>query len=152
MPALMKLIAVGRLGSGAEADLCAQYHTRLGNSLDIIEIDDRKAPARDRKAWEAERILKHCPPSCQLIALDEHGKTMTSRKFATWMGQQKDEGADIAFIIGGPDGLDEKILNRARLKLAFGAMTWPHKLVRVLVMEQIYRASTILTGHPYHRD
>jgi len=152
MSARMKCIAVGRIGSGHEAALCDQYKARLQWPLDIIEIDDRKAPAKGRKAWEAELILKHCPPGALLIALDEHGRTMNSRDFANWMGTQRDKGENLIFIIGGPDGLDGQILKRARLKLAFGAMTWPHKLVRALVLEQIYRASTILTGHPYHRD
>lgn len=146
------LIAVGRIGSGPEAQLCDAYAKRLRSSCTIIEIDDRKAPAHGRKAWEAERIWAACPKDGVLIALDEHGRHFSSREFASWLGERSDNGETLTFIIGGPDGLDDSILEKARLKLAFGAMTWPHKLVRTMVLEQLYRAGTILTGHPYHRD
>lgn len=143
---------MGRLGSGAERDLCRQYSSRIQNSLDIVEIDDRKAPSKGRKTWEAERIQAHLLPQGHIVTLDEHGRALDSRAFASWANERWSYGEALTFIIGGPDGLDQKILGKAHLNLAFGAMTWPHKLVRVLLLEQLYRAETILTGHPYHRD
>ena len=152
MPLQTRIIAVGRMGSGPEVDLCGQYSARIKNTLEIVEIDDRKAPAKGRKAWEAERIKAHIPPNGIIVALDEQGRTMDSRAFASWTDGKWSYGETLVFVIGGPDGLDPEILAKAHIKLAFGAMTWPHKLVRVLLLEQLYRAETILTGHPYHRD
>ncbi len=87
-----------------------------------------------------------------LVALDEGGKSMTSEKFATWLGARRDDGQrSSAFVIGGADGLDDTILSQADLKLSLGRMTWPHLMARLLLVEQIYRAHTMLTGHPYHR-
>ena len=88
-----------------------------------------------------------------VVALDEHGRQLGSRAFAKKMGQWRDDGMrDVAFLIGGADGHDQAVLDRADLKLSLGEMTWPHMLVRGLLAEQIYRANAILTGHPYHRD
>jgi 23S rRNA (pseudouridine1915-N3)-methyltransferase len=88
-----------------------------------------------------------------VIALDENGTQMTSRGLATELGRARDQGiASAAFVIGGPDGLEPAFLASASLTLSFGAMTWPHQLVRIMAAEQIYRAVTILSGHPYHRD
>ncbi len=87
-----------------------------------------------------------------LVALDEGGKSMTSEKFATWLGARRDDGQrHMAFVIGGADGLDDSVLSQADLKLSLGRMTWPHLMARLLLVEQIYRAHTMLTGHPYHR-
>ena len=87
-----------------------------------------------------------------LVALDEGGKSLTSEEFAAWLGARRDDGQrNMAFVIGGADGLDADILSQADLKLSLGRMTWPHLMARLLLVEQIYRAHTILTGHPYHR-
>jgi 23S rRNA (pseudouridine1915-N3)-methyltransferase len=92
-------------------------------------------------------------PTALLVALDEGGKGLASRAFADRIAAWRDAGdANVAFVIGGADGLGAAILEKARIRLAFGAMTWPHQLVRVMLAEQLYRAVTILSGHPYHRD
>jgi 23S rRNA (pseudouridine1915-N3)-methyltransferase len=152
--------AVGRLKAGPERDLVARYQARaeaLGRSLgvsaiEIVEITESRARRdADRRAEEAAAILARVGASV-LVAFDERGRTVTSETFAERLGAWRDAGRPaLAFVIGGPDGLDERIRRQADLVVAFGALTLPHQLVRVLVMEQVYRALTILAGHPYHR-
>jgi 23S rRNA (pseudouridine1915-N3)-methyltransferase len=105
-----------------------------------------------RIAEEARLIAGALPPRGFTVVLDEAGKSMTSNDFATLLQRQRDDGtADLAFVIGGPDGHAQATRNGAGLILSFSAMTWPHRLVRVLLFEQIYRAMTIMVNHPYHR-
>ena len=154
------LIAVGRLKAGPERDLVARYHARaeaLGRSLGIPAIEVHEIVeswARrdaDRRAEEAAAILARAGPSV-LVVFDERGRALTSEAFAERIGSWRDAGRTaLNFVIGGPDGLDEGIRRQAGLVAAFGALTLPHQLARVLVMEQVYRALTILAGHPYHR-
>ena len=97
-------------------------------------------------------LLAAVPQGARLVALDERGKNLDSPAFAALMGRWQDDGlGDLAFAIGGPDGLSPAVLERADLTLSLGPMTWPHLLVRVLLVEQLYRAQSILDGHPYHR-
>ena len=155
------LIAAGRLKAGAERDLVARYLSRAiaaARSVGVIAIDMREideSQARrpeDRKAEEARAMLTIVPSGSRLCVLDERGKAMTSPAFAADIGTARDGGSPhYAIVIGGPDGLDAGLRSRADLAVAFGAMTWPHQLVRVMACEQIYRAVTILAGHPYHR-
>ena len=149
------MIAIGKLTRGPEQSLIDQYKTRLPWTLNVTEIDLRK-PARDvpsRKKQEAERLLAAVPHAAIIVALDERGKQLTSRAFARQIESWINEGQrDLAVLIGGPDGLDETIRQKARLVMGLGALTWPHMLVRVMLSEQIYRAWSILNGHPYHRD
>ena len=155
------LIAVGRLKAGAERDLAARYLARaiaaaraVGLAgIDMRELDDSRARRpEDRKAEEARAILAAIPVGARLLLLDERGKNLSSEEFAADIGKARDSGTPaLALAIGGPDGLDQTLRARAHLILAFGAMTWPHQLVRVMAAEQIYRAVTILAGHPYHR-
>lgn len=100
---------------------------------------------------EAARLSRALPEGAAVIALDERGELATSEALATRIGEWRDTGRDLAFLIGGADGLDEAIRTRADWRLALGRLTWPHLLVRLLLAEQLYRASTILAGHPYHR-
>ena len=105
------------------------------------------------KAREAELILAALPQSARLVALDEHGAAWSSRDFADRLARWRDESvAEAAFAIGGAEGLDAAILDRAHLVLSLGPMTWPHLLVRGMLLEQLYRAQQILAGHPYHRE
>ena len=159
----MKLIlgAVGRLKAGPERDLAARYIERaraaarpLGLSgPDVRELEESRARrAEDRKAEEAKALLALVPAGARMVALDERGAAISSEKFAQALATARDDGAPaLALLIGGPDGFDEELRRRANLVIAFGAMTWPHQLVRVMAGEQIYRAITILSGHPYHR-
>jgi len=122
-------------------------------SVTVRELDESRARrAEDRKAEEAKAI-RAAIGSADVIALDERGENVSSREFARRLGQRRDQGADaLAIVVGGPDGLAAELRAGAAMVLSFGAMTFPHQLVRLLAAEQIYRAVTILSGHPYHRD
>ena len=117
--------------------------------VDVVEVESRKPG----KAAEAEALLARLEPGGALIACDEHGRALASRAFADALARLRDEGIRRAtFVIGGADGLDPQVLGQARERLAFGPQTWPHALVRAMLAEQVYRATTILAGSPYHRD
>ncbi|CAM5775653.1 ribosomal RNA large subunit methyltransferase H [Labrys miyagiensis] len=156
----LMICAVGRLKAGPERDLVARYAERLNASarslalgpLDIVEIDESRARrAEDRKAEEADKLLA-AAASAVIVALDENGASPGSEAFAARMAGWRDGGtASLAFLIGGADGHGDAIRSRATLTLSFGKMTWPHQIVRILRAEQLYRATTIIAGHPYHR-
>lgn len=147
------LVAIGRAKSSAVAALYDDFAKRLSWPCQLHEIDLRAAlPAAARKAREGERLLAAVPQGARLVALDAQGKHLDSAAFAALMGRWQDDGlGDLAFVIGGPDGLARAVLERADLTVSLGPMTWPHLLVRVLLAEQLYRAQCILGGHPYHR-
>ncbi len=148
------LLAVGRLGQGAEALLARDYLQRAtlaGRALglgpaELIEVESKKPG----KAAEAEVLRPHLADS-HVILCDEHGKQRSSRDFAAHLGRLRDDGVRrLVLVIGGADGLDPTL--EGHEKLAFGVQTWPHALARAMLAEQIYRAATILGGSPYHRD
>jgi len=156
----LALIAVGRLKSGPERDLVERYRTRIAagaralglGAFEIIEIPESRARREaDRRAEEARAILDKAG-AARLVLLDERGRSRTSPEFAATLAGWRDDGvARTAFVIGGPDGLDPELARDAALQIGFGALTLPHQLVRVLIAEQVYRALTIIGGHPYHR-
>jgi len=152
------LIAVGRLGRTAEAQLTADYlqrATAAGRALglgpfDGIEVEPRGGSG---KAREADAILAKIPAGASVLACDERGTVMGSRAFAARIEKLRDQGAPrLCLVIGGADGLDDGVRARADQLIGFGAWTWPHALARVMAAEQLYRAVTILGGGPYHRD
>lgn len=155
------VIAVGRLKQGPERELADRYAARFddaGRKLGFRGLEVRELPesrARDaatRIAEEAAAITALVPDKSVLVALDEHGDSIDSSSFARHLGRWRDESvANTVFLIGGADGLSPELQRKAKLRLAFGKATWPHQLVRVLLLEQIYRTATILAGHPYHR-
>jgi 23S rRNA (pseudouridine1915-N3)-methyltransferase len=120
----------------------------------IVELEERRhLPSPLLKVREGELLLAALPPRAFLVALDEHGTAWSSRALADRIGAWRDRGAsELAFAIGGADGLDSTVLDRAEAVLSLGPMTWPHLLVRGMLLEQLYRAQQILAGHPYHRD
>jgi 23S rRNA (pseudouridine1915-N3)-methyltransferase len=158
----LDVLAIGRLKAGPERDLVTRYAERLkglgrGIGLDgprLVELAE--SPARrdlDRKQEEARALLAEIREGYRPVLFDERGTALDSGQFAAMLGEWRDSGvAGVSFVIGGADGLDPALRERAAKILAFGAMTLPHQLVRVLVLEQIYRAGTILSGHPYHRN
>lgn len=156
----LALIAVGRLKDGPERELCERYRERavtLGRGLglsgpDIVEIAESRGRRPDeRKREEAAAILSRLGPGL-VVALDERGHSQGSDAFAANIAAARDAGtASFSLVIGGADGLAEEVRAQAARTLAFGGLTIPHQLVRVLVLEQLYRAMTILAGHPYHR-
>ncbi|MDP3174083.1 MAG: 23S rRNA (pseudouridine(1915)-N(3))-methyltransferase RlmH [Phenylobacterium sp.] len=150
------ILAVGRLAKGPEADLVQTYVQRAaaaGRSLGLSPVDAVEVEARKPgKAAEAEVLRPHLA-GAHVIACDEHGAARTSRALAIELGRLRDEGNRRAvFVIGGADGLEPGLVEQADATLAFGPQTWPHALARVMLAEQIYRATTILAGGPYHRD
>ena len=157
----LAIISVGRLKQGPERELAERYRTRFDDigrklgfrGLDSHEIPEsraREAPARI--AEEAAAIMALIPDKSVLVALDERGTNIDSATFARHLGRWRDESVpNTTFVIGGADGLSPELRRRASLAVAFGSATWPHQMVRVMLLEQIYRAATILAGHPYHR-
>jgi 23S rRNA (pseudouridine1915-N3)-methyltransferase len=148
----MRILAIGKMKSGPMAALADHYARHLPWPLAIEEYEERRQ-LPDLKRQEAALLraaLVRRPPRT-LIALDEKGESLTSRGFAALIDTGLQQG-EITFLIGGADGLEESLCAEARLRLAFGAMTWPHQLARIMLLEQIYRAGRILAGHPYHRD
>jgi 23S rRNA (pseudouridine1915-N3)-methyltransferase len=148
------IVAVGRLRGGPEQALAEHYRKRIAWPVDIREVEERrKLPPAELKRREVALIEAALPERAIVVALDERGRELSSRDFAVQIGRWRDDGvAELAFAIGGADGLDETIRSRARLVLALGKLTWPHFMARGMLLEQIYRAQQILAGHPYHRD
>lgn len=150
--------AVGRLRAGPEGDLIDDYAARIRGAgraigitaFDIREVEARKSLSGDKRQERESALLTEAAPHARRIALDERGDIVTSAAFAAQLARWRDEGAaEIAYLIGGADGHHPSLPAEARI--AFGRATFPHLLVRVMLAEQIYRAVTILSGHPYHR-
>lgn len=156
------IAAVGRLKDGPERVLYTRYAGRVNAAgrgvglgpVELRELPEGKASGRDpRMNDEAARLLARTPPPCIRILLDERGKAMTSQAFAHMLREFRDRGEDtMAFLIGGADGHGEPARQQARQAISLGPVTLPHGLARIVLAEQIYRAVTILSGHPYHRD
>ncbi len=149
----LTIAAVGRLRAGPIKALYDEYARRLPWPVSVHEVAEAKAAhARERREREARALLKLVPERTLAVALDESGEPLSSRAFADRLARWRDDGRDLAFLIGGADGHGEAVLARADLVLSLGAMTWPHLLVRALLAEQLYRAHAILSHHPYHRS
>ncbi|MEL6572750.1 MAG: 23S rRNA (pseudouridine(1915)-N(3))-methyltransferase RlmH [Pseudomonadota bacterium] len=151
------ICAVGRLRKGPERDLYDDYLTRFdrtGRGLalgpaKLVEVEDKKGGGMAAEAALLERSL---PNGALICTLDERGDVMTSPQFAKTLAGWRDQGrSDVAFVIGGADGIDPALRSKANTSLSFGKMVWPHMLVRVMLAEQLYRAASILSGGPYHR-
>ena len=145
--------AVGRLKPGPERELIDRFAKRIAWPFDIREVEEkRKLSGTELRAREGELLQAACPDGAVRVVLDERGKALASTAFADRLGTWRDSGRDVAFLIGGADGHAAEIRENADFLLSFGAATWPHMLVRVMLTEQIYRAQEILAGHPYHRE
>ncbi|WP_332060562.1 23S rRNA (pseudouridine(1915)-N(3))-methyltransferase RlmH [Bartonella sp. CB74] len=157
----ISIFAVGRMKRGAEYTLAHHYLDRFSKSSGTVgfhfktlqEISESRAQtACQRMEEEGRRLIEFLPEKCRLIVLDERGKSISSSAFADKLGFYRDEGIrDVIIALGGPDGHNEWIRNRADFLLSFGLMTWPHQIARILLTEQLYRAVTIANNHPYHR-
>ncbi len=159
----MRLViaAVGRLKDGPERALLDRYRERfapLAKRLGLAPVawheigESRSANAATRSEEEGAALLKLVREAEFLVAVDERGKAMTSVGFAQSLAKALDGGAKAAgIVLGGPDGLSQAVRDAAHLKVSFGAITLPHGLARIVLAEQLYRAATILAGHPYHR-
>jgi 23S rRNA (pseudouridine1915-N3)-methyltransferase len=157
----LSIVAVGRLKDGPERELYLKYAKRIDDAgravalgpLTLAEIPEaRQASAAQRRADEAARLVEAAKSPDVRVLLDETGKGLNSEAFASWLAARRDEGQrTVAFLIGGPDGHGDAARSGAQLKLSLGPMTLPHGLARIVLAEQLYRAATILSGHPYHR-
>lgn len=147
------ICAVGRLRSGPEQSLFESYVERLPWTVRVHEIEIKgQADPQKKSIQETQAITGKIPPGAIVICLDSRGKSESSEKLAKRIAFWRDEGVrDIAIVIGGADGIDGSLIDNSDLVLSFGAVTWPHLLMRVLVAEQLYRSHCILTDHPYHR-
>lgn len=159
----MKLIvhAVGRMKSGPEKELGDRYYERFARSGPAVGLEfggiteipeGRGQTVEERQREEGQKLLAHVQTGAALVLLDERGRSFSSEEFARRIGAMRDNGRKALVVaIGGPDGHGEALRNEAELVISFGALTWPHQLVRVMLGEQLYRIATILAGHPYHR-
>lgn len=150
----LTIVAVGRGRASPEAALYEHYAARIAWPLSLKEVEERRPlPAPDRLTREATLLRAAVPRGARVIALDRNGAGLSSEAFAAHLRNWRDGGVgDVAFLIGGADGLDGAVLREADLVVSFGSATWPHLLARVLLAEQLYRAQQILAGHPYHRS
>lgn len=146
---------------GPERELVARYLDRAKGSgkplaltgFDVLEFNESRAGSADARKDEEARTLIAALPEGIRVVLDEHGKTISSQAFATQIGRWRDDGRQaVSFVIGGADGHGREMLSSADLTLSFSPLTWPHQLVRIMLAEQLYRTTTILSGHPYHRE
>lgn len=147
----MRLLAVGKGGSGPERELFERYAKRIKPALSLVEFPDGVGSPAEIKRREADAILAALKPDEFVIALDLDGATPDSPGLARLLAGWFERSRKLAFVIGGAEGLDAAVLARAGAKLSLGKLTWPHMLVRPMLAEQIYRAQMILAGHPYHR-
>ncbi len=137
------IISVGKWKNCPEREIFEEYKKRLPWKIDLIEVDEKKA----------KNILEFVPEKSYKIVLDEKGNQFSSKDFASQLNKLQVQGrSKIAFLIGGADGHDKAAIEKADLLFSLGKMTWPHMLVRAMLAEQIYRAFSIISGHPYHRD
>ena len=153
--------AVGRLKGGPERELAVRYGERAAaggrrigwQAVGVVEVaESRSRRPQDRRRDEAVALAAAIPEIAAIVALDAAGEVLSSPQLAARLGRWRDVGTPaVAFLIGGADGLADSLQQRAELRLAFGTATWPHQLVRIMLLEQLYRAMTILSGHPYHR-
>jgi 23S rRNA (pseudouridine1915-N3)-methyltransferase len=142
------LIAVGRLRDGPEKALFDRYDVRLRPRLTVVEVAEARGTAAEVKRREGAALLAAVPKDAFVVALDLGGRVLDSEAFSLRLGAW---GRSVCFVIGGAEGLDAAVLDRAGFVLSLGAMTWPHFLVRAMLAEQVYRAQSIAAGHPYHR-
>ncbi len=147
----MRLLAVGRIGAGAEAALFDRYNARLRPRLAVSEIAEGRGAPAECKRREATAMLAALPREAFAVALDLGGTAPDSEGFSRLLERWLGLGRPVCFLIGGAEGLDASVLARADFVLALGGMTWPHLLVRVMLAEQLFRAQAIASGHPYHR-
>ena len=152
----MRVIAVGTRMSAWVDAACDDYLRRLrgADAIELVEVPParRSSGAAQAAQREGERILALLTPRDHAVVLDERGRSFSSLQLRDWLAERRAQGGALSFIIGGPDGLADEVRARAQLVWSLSPLTFPHALVRVLLIEQLYRATTLLAGHPYHRQ
>ena len=149
---MMRVIAIGRLRDGPEADLFNRYAERLRPRLDLTELTEGRGAPAEVKRRAGAALLAALPPGALVVALDLGGTEPDSATFARHLDRWLEQGRPVCFLIGGAEGLDTPVIARADHTLSLGRMTWPHFLARAMLAEQLYRARSISQGHPYHRS
>ena len=149
---MMRVIAIGRQRAGAEAELFERYAGRIRPRLELVELPEARGGAAEVKRRENEALLAALPARAFAVALDPGGAALDSAELAARLDGWLALARPICFLIGGAEGLNATTLARADASLCLGRMTWPHLLARAMLAEQLYRAQSIRTGHPYHRD
>ncbi|MGY8985647.1 MAG: 23S rRNA (pseudouridine(1915)-N(3))-methyltransferase RlmH [Sphingomonadales bacterium] len=149
----ISIIAVGKIGHSPEQRLVDRYKKRIKVPIQLIEVEEKRPiKGNERKIREGELLLDNLSQNAHVIILDELGHEFSSLEFSKKLSNFQDIGiSDLVFIIGGPDGLSDNLKKRANMSISLGKMTWPHMMVRSMLVEQIYRAYSILQGHPYHK-
>ena len=147
------IICISHIKNNAFADLIEMYQRRMKWPVTIIDYESKHKDAKKTQQDEEQKILSKLNSSAVIIALDERGKSLSSLSFSKKLEMYShNQSNHIQFVIGGADGLTQKIRDKSHLLMSFGEQTWPHALARVMLLEQIYRAQQILAGHPYHRQ
>lgn len=147
------MIVVGKVKKGPWHDLQQDYITRLKWPVQLIEVESKYSDSKTQQEHEQRLILSKLDESSFVIVLDERGDGLRSLDFAQTLGKLRDTGIDkISLLIGGAEGFTDDVRSKANMLLSFGQQTWPHVMVRVMLLEQIYRAQQIIAGHPYHRE
>lgn len=149
----LTFLSVGKERSGLFLPGVEEYSARLqrAHKVQLVELPESRHSGAQAKEDEGERLLAKLSPRDVLVALDERGKHLSSVDFAKWLGKQQDSSRDVAFVIGGDEGLSDAVRAKAGLVLSLSAMTLPHRLARLVLLEQVYRAFSILRGEPYHK-
>lgn len=147
----LRLLAIGRLRRGPEQELFDGYARRLRPALDLVELPEARGAATEIRRRETRDLIAALPPQALVVALDEGGEQPDSAGLAALLARWSAAGRDLCFVIGGAEGLDGSLVERADHRLSLGRLTWPHRLVRIMLAEQLWRAQSILSGHPYHR-
>ena len=148
---MLRLIAVGRLRDGPEAELFARYNGRLRPKLVVTEVPEARGAPAEVKRREGATLLAALPDSAFVVALDTGGATPGSEDLAHLLERWLAGGRPVCFVVGGAEGLDAPVIARADYVLSLGRLTWPHFLARAMLAEQVFRARSIAAGHPYHR-
>lgn len=153
---IVHILAIGQVRRGPERELIDDYvdrYRKTGRSLGLRDLVEAELPSAPTPEEEAAALLARCPPGAVICAMDERGKARTSRDFSSWLAHLRDAGMrDLCFLIGGASGHGAAVREAAREVLALGPQTWPHKLARVMLAEQLYRAASLMAGSPYHKD
>ena len=149
---MLRVIAIGRLKDGPEAALFTRYADRMRPKLVLTELSEASGAPGEIKRREAAALIAALPPSAFAVAMDQDGETPDSARLATLLDRWLGLGRPVCFLIGGAEGLDAAVLARADITLSLGKLTWPHFLARAMLAEQLYRARSIASGHPYHRS
>jgi 23S rRNA (pseudouridine1915-N3)-methyltransferase len=147
----IRIVAVGRMPRGPEADLFARYASRVRPAVVLTEVADGRGSVVEIRRREATGLLAALPAHAFAVALDLGGDAPDTAAFATRLGAWLETARPVCFLLGGAEGLDRAVLDRADHVLSLGRLTWPHMLARVMLAEQIFRARSIAAGHPYHR-